>query len=187
LDEFAAIFMLINTSELRPYFSVPKALKNSLLGEMFEANLPINVNEAQFFDYELLNKFFTAKVFYEWVNECSEKELLKNYAIQPGIFHSKLYALDWVCYAAAELARLLKKKELTAQLLKLRHRLKYGIREELIELTYLEGIGRVRARKLYNAGIKSISQLKKADVQDIARIIGEKLATKIKEKLCREK
>jgi len=52
-------------------------------------------------------------------------------------------------YAAAELCRLLKTQKLE-ELNSLRLRVKYGIKAELVDLVRLRGIGRVRARMLYN-------------------------------------
>jgi helicase len=67
----------------------------------------------------------------------------------------------------------------------LEERLRYGVKNELLELTRLEGIGRVRARILYSYGFKTINDLKKAREQDIAKIpkLGPTLAKKIKEQL----
>jgi helicase len=48
----------------------------------------------------------------------------------------------------------------------------------------LEGIGRIRARALFNAGLKTISDLKKASVERIAKVLKSKsLAEKIKRQI----
>lgn len=51
------------------------------------------------------------------------------------------------------------------------------------ELAILEGVGKSKAKRLYDAGFKTIEAIKEADVEDIAAIkgIGAKLAEKIKE------
>ena len=58
-------------------------------------------------------------------------------------------------------------------------RVEYGAGPELLELIQIRGIGRVRARKLYTAGIRNLEDLRSADQNTIARIIGTKTAIKI--------
>jgi helicase len=77
----------------------------------------------------------------------------------------------------------MRKKDVLTPLRKLRVRIEKGVKEELLPLVSLEGIGRVRARKLYNAGFKTLEDLRKAPVESIARVIGEKIAIKIKNQL----
>ena len=64
----------------------------------------------------------------------------------------------------------------------LRKRIVYGIREELLELVDLKGVGRVRARNLYKKGFKIISDLKYADEKSLSKIdqIGPILAKDIR-------
>src|SRR3989454_2952330 len=61
----------------------------------------------------------------------------------------------------------------------------YGIKEELLELISLRGVGRVRGRALFQRGFKTLKDLQKANPSDLARIptIGPTLAMKIKEQV----
>ena len=70
-------------------------------------------------------------------------------------------------------------------LAKLRLRVKYGCKEELLPLVKLKGIGRVRARTLYKHGFKSISMLRKASIETLSRLpgIGINIAKQIKEQV----
>ncbi|MCX9080969.1 MAG: 50S ribosomal protein L32e [Candidatus Methanoperedens sp.] len=54
--------------------------------------------------------------------------------------------------------------------------------EAIKQLTTIEGVGKAKAKILYDAGFKTIESVKKANEDDIAQIkgIGEKLAQKIK-------
>jgi helicase len=61
----------------------------------------------------------------------------------------------------------------------LAQRVEYGASPELLELIQIRGIGRVRARKLYTAGIRGMEALLTADQNAIARIIGTKTAMKV--------
>ncbi|MCW1304959.1 MAG: hypothetical protein OH354_04230, partial [Candidatus Parvarchaeota archaeon] len=53
-------------------------------------------------------------------------------------------------------------------------------------LVKLEQIGRVRARILYDAGIKNIRDIKKVSFQRISRLLGEGIAAKIKKQVGEE-
>jgi len=70
-------------------------------------------------------------------------------------------------------------------LLELRTRVIYGINRQLIDLVSLKGVGRVKARLLYNKGYMSLEDIKKASVADLAKIrgIGRVLSTRILEQL----
>jgi helicase len=82
-----------------------------------------------------------------------------------------------------EFARILQFKLLIPELKKLRIRLKYGVREELLALLQLRGIGRVRARKLFSNGIKDVKGLKSADLITLSQILGKGIASDIKKQL----
>ncbi|MEO0073587.1 MAG: helix-hairpin-helix domain-containing protein [candidate division WOR-3 bacterium] len=71
---------------------------------------------------------------------------------------------------------------LTAELME---RVEHGVRAELLPLVRLEGVGRVRARILYNAGLRTIEDLRKASVENLMSLpyIGPKIAKKIKEQV----
>ncbi|MEM2917398.1 MAG: helix-hairpin-helix domain-containing protein, partial [Candidatus Bathyarchaeia archaeon] len=60
-----------------------------------------------------------------------------------------------------------------------------GVKKELLPLVRLEGVGRVRARVLYNAGLKSLEDLKVAPLEQLVGLplIGSKIAQKIKEQV----
>jgi replicative superfamily II helicase len=68
-------------------------------------------------------------------------------------------------------------------LLEARKRLKYGVKKELLELVELRGIGRVRGRRLYRSGMRSLPDLKRAPFSDVARVLGEVVAASVKGQL----
>jgi helicase len=55
----------------------------------------------------------------------------------------------------------------------------YGARQELMELVGIRGIGRVRARKLYDSGLRSIEDIRKADPVSLGGLLGTKTAEKL--------
>ena len=69
---------------------------------------------------------------------------------------------------------------------KLRLRVRYGVKEELLALIKLQGIGSVRARKLYAYGIKDLGDVKKADLTTLSQLLGKAVAESIQKQLGEE-
>ena len=82
-----------------------------------------------------------------------------------------------------ELSRILNKKAVLKEIKKVRIRLKYGVKEELLPLVQIKGIGRVRARMLYTSGVRSLEDLRKIPMTSLKRTLGEKTAESVKEQL----
>ena len=94
---------------------------------------------------------------------------------------------DWLLYSLGELAKLFKRVGLNSEIDVLRKRVESGVGKELIELTALQGVGRVRARSLHTAGYKSIEDIQEAPADNLALVekIGTALARKLKEQVSR--
>jgi helicase len=120
-----------------------------------------------------------------WITESSEISLSDNLKIESGDMHRMVQTAEWLLYCLRELAKQAGKAELLEELDILRKRVIYGIREELIDLVKIKGIGRIRARKLYNHGVKTLDDLSKIPVKKLAEIdkIGSTLADNIKSQL----
>lgn len=185
LTDFGLLYSLIQLNEFYPYFSVPSNKEKSLFLEMYSRKneLPCDIEKEQYVDHNLIKKFYSTLIFLDWINERKEQSILDDFNVQPGILYNKTQILDWLSYAAIELSKAISFEEKIASYSILRKRIKHGIKPELIELVELKGIGRVRARKLFNAGIKSINDLKKADILDLSKILGMELAKNIKKQL----
>jgi helicase len=182
---FSYLFILCNCSELMPWLSVPKAREPEAWEQvqLSKLQLPIDLDREMYFDMNLLKKFNTAEMLQKWIDESFEQAIMDEFKVQPGILHSKLLLCDWLCYSALEIAKLLGLEMHFAPLSKLRKRLKYGVREELLPLTEVRLIGRVRARKLWRSNIRSVSALKNADLKDLGRILGGAVAESVKRAL----
>ena len=188
-DAFAYIFSVVNTTEFQPLLSVPRA-KNAELWERLQEEkslLPINVDAEMFTDNELLEKYWVSLMLREWISEVREQEIMDSFKVQPGILRYKLDNADWLAYSALELSKILGFEQHFAPLNILRKRLKAGIKEELVPLCELRGIGRVRARRLFNAGVKSVAHVKKTDVKDLGKILSPKVAVSVKAQLSMKK
>ncbi len=117
-----------------------------------------------------------------WIAESSEISLSDNLKIESGDMHRMTETADWLLYCIREIAKQLDRVDLLDELDIIRKRINYGIREELLELVKIKGIGRIRARKLFKNGITNLNDLSKIPVKKLAEIdkIGSILADNIK-------
>jgi helicase len=121
-------------------------------------------------------------VMYSWINEMSDEQILERFGVEPGDLHRAVEAAEWLTYSFRELAWLLGLKKTARILDQLRLRIAMGIKPELLPLVSLEGIGRVRARSLFNAGFRSISSIAAASERELSKVpkIGDTIASRIK-------
>jgi helicase len=121
----------------------------------------------------------------EWVEETSDKALGDKMGVEPGDMHRIVEMGEWLAYSLYEVAKLLGREDLLPELYDLRTRIRYGVKEELLPLVALEGIGRVRARALHAAGLTDIGKIAGAPLNKIASIskIGPAVAEKLKDQL----
>ena len=87
--------------------------------------------------------------------------------------YNKISNADWMVYSCAELARISGFGR--SAVVRARVRLRYGIKEELLDLIRLEQIGRVRARLLYDHGITKAQQIP-ANRDAVIRLLGAEVA-----------
>jgi ATP-dependent DNA helicase len=121
----------------------------------------------------------------EWLRETSDRVLGDRLGVEPGDMHRIVEVSDWLAYSLYEVAKILRREDFLPELYNLRIRIRYGVKEELLPLVSLEGIGRVRARALYAAGLTDVSKVAKAPMAMLAAIskIGPSVAKKLKEQL----
>ena len=134
---------------------------------------------------EFLAELKCASALLDWIEEATEERILDSHRVEPGDLLRLVEIADWLLYSSHELAGLFGHKDLLKPIAILRRRVRSGIKEELVPLVTLEGIGRVRARMLYNNGMKTIEDLKRTSATDLMKIplIGPAVAKKIKEQV----
>jgi len=183
-DTYSLIHMISITLEMRPLLRVKKAeidyIERTL--EKYKGRFLVDVPDMFDDEYEwFLDSVKTSLFILDWANERDEDFILNNYSIRPGEIAAKLDIADWLLYTAEEFSRILKipRKELA----RLRMRLKYGAKEELLALLRMKNIGRVRARTLYNNGIRDVGDVKKAEYREMASLIGPKIAEDLKKQV----
>ncbi|MBI4894393.1 MAG: DEAD/DEAH box helicase [Candidatus Aenigmarchaeota archaeon] len=132
---------------------------------------------------EFVRSVKTTMLFESWMNEETDDKILTEYRVAPGEMRNRLDTTDWLVYSMQEIGLLLGHKSLLNEVRKLRVRLRYGIREELIPLVRLDQVGRLRARRLYRSGFKSLDDLRKATQESISKVVGPKVAASIKKQV----
>ncbi|MBN1539220.1 MAG: ATP-dependent DNA helicase, partial [Candidatus Thermoplasmatota archaeon] len=139
-------------------------------------------------DYEwFLNSVKTAMFLMEWIGEnqdrkeASEERMETLFNLGPGDVRNKVETAVWILYAMRELSRLFN-TGMTSDIDKVALRVENGIREELLPIIMIKGIGRVRARRLFDSGFDSMDNIRKATIPRLASVkgIGRQLAVQIK-------
>ncbi len=180
-DSIANLFMITNTKEMQPYVKVTEEAEENFFAyeHMIEGASASDMAEDNGFGYyDPLKPFSTAMMLNDWINEKGESETVKKYNTTPGALFSKITNADWLLYSAAELGRIMHVP--TRDIIEMRVRMRYGIKEELLDLIRLEQVGRVRARMLFNAGIKSVADIRnKESHEKIRKLFTKELAEKI--------
>jgi helicase len=139
-----------------------------------------------FADYDrVLQDMRSVMALHGWIDEWREEQLLSRLGVEPGDMHRAVDNADWLLHALEELSKLFKVPEMVRQSDILRRRVASGVSEELVDLTTISGVGRVRARALYTAGFKTLEDLKEAPADKLALVdkIGTAVARKIKEQV----
>ncbi|MGC8816685.1 MAG: ATP-dependent DNA helicase [Candidatus Hadarchaeum sp.] len=130
----------------------------------------------------LLAELKTARMLQAWINEVREDDIHEMFGVGAGDIRRSADTAKWLLYSAHELSSLFRIKPVMAPLRKLEQRVRHGIREELLELVQLRGIGRVRGRSLFRAGYRRLSDIEMASEQELSRVpyIGPEIARSIK-------
>ncbi|MCQ1536228.1 ATP-dependent DNA helicase [Methanosarcina sp. KYL-1] len=130
-------------------------------------------------EYEwFLGEVKTARLVLEWIRERPENELCVKFGIGEGDIRAIADIAEWIMHVAAQLAGLLGLKG-AKEAAGLEKRIHYGAGPELMELLDMKGVGRVRARKLYDAGFRSSADFAGAAPERVAAVVGPKIAERI--------
>jgi len=176
---FGFLHLISNCEEFFPKFS----LRNK---DYESASLLIENNSSELLEpiseYDCSRSLLALQA---WISESSELSLSDNLGIESGDMHRMTETANWLSYCLREISKHVERADLLEELGNLRKRIAYGIKEELLELVRVKGIGRVRARTLYKHGIKNLDDLAKIPVNKLAEIdkIGSTLADNIKSEL----
>ena len=189
VTDFTWLHLICHTSDMRPILR-PRKHDLEIVETYFEDHMDefaVPISQAEdYIDYEnFMGEVKTAMVLEAWINEVSEGDLMEHYNVQPGDRYSAVTNGEWLLYSALELAGILEMPEPRHHLRKLRDRVKHGVSEKMLPLVRLKGIGRVRAKVLYNSGFTTLGRLKRAELRQLTALptIGPRLARTIKEQV----
>ncbi|WP_178915757.1 ATP-dependent DNA helicase [Natronomonas gomsonensis] len=126
----------------------------------FCGDLPSEFEEERFDDW--LSALKTARMLEDWAGEVDEDEITERYGVGPGDIRGKVDTAEWLLGAAESLASELDLATVPA-VREARKRVQHGVGEELIDLAGVRGVGRKRARRLFDAGIETRADLREAD------------------------
>ncbi len=188
-EHFSLLQMISHTLEMRPLLRIKKKEEEIINEELTKNYHLLLEKEPSSFDIEydeFFNSIKTSLFFGDWVDEKNEDYLLEKYNVRPGEIRSKIESANWLIYAAKELAKINGDNLVAHELRKLREMVKNGVREELLPLLKLKGIGRVRARKLFSHGMKDLGHLRRTDLTSLTQIVGKATAESVKIQLGEE-
>ena len=176
---FGFLHLISNCEEFFPKFS----LRNK---DYESASLMIENNSSELLEpiseYDCSRSLLALQA---WITESSELSLSDSLSIESGDMHRMAEMANWLSYCLREISKHVERADLLEELDDLRRRIVYGIREELLDLVRVKGIGRVRARILYKHKIKNLDDLSKISTSKLAEIdkIGPTIADNIKSEL----
>jgi helicase len=126
----------------------------------FLGHVPSEFEEVAFEDW--LSALKTARLLEDWADEVDEGRITDRYGVGPGDIRGKVDTAEWLLGAAERLAA---ERDLAATVAvrEAKKRVADGVREELLDLTGVRGVGRKRARRLYEAGVETRADLREAD------------------------
>jgi helicase len=134
---------------------------------------------------EYLQSFRTLMTLWSWIHEASEEQILDRHGVEPGDLHRAVESSNWLLHSLAEVCKILGQSRLLGEIVILQQRVSYGVKPELLQLTTLDGVGRVRARSLYSAGYTDLKLLRAVSIDRLAMVtkIGSSMARNIKKQL----
>jgi helicase len=112
----------------------------------------------------------TATVLEAWIAETPIVEITERHGIGAGDLRNRVEDADWLLFSLGRLATAFQRR-LGRPIDDLSLRVRYGVKEELLDLVRLHGIGRVRARRLFAAGFVDREALRNAPIDRIEQAL----------------
>lgn len=190
-SDLAIMFWVASSPEFRTFYP-PKSKRKGWMDMLEEKMDELHISHI---DESYINPLMTAMVLvgtkdhpYAWIKETNIESLENFWSIQAGDLQGIVGAsgsADWIMYAFSVIASILKNKELAQRCKELKTQIRYGVKKELIDLVAIRGVGRVRARGLWNAGYKNAYDLANVNVEQLSKVgingryLGEKIASQL--------
>ncbi len=152
---------------------------------MWMDRLLVDPDDIEDYDYEYFRSDLkTAVLINDWMDEVPEETITDSMGIGPGDIRAKVDRMDWIIYAMSEIAYIFNPDAIT-KIRPLATRIRYGVKEELSDLVSLRGVGRSRARVLFNAGYRTKDDIAAAEESVLAAMpkVGPALARSMKDQV----
>ena len=120
----------------------------------------------------------TALVLSDWADEVGEAMICERFGINPGDIYSFVESVQWLVHAASRLSSRFA-PHLAGPVRDMEVRVRSGVKAELLPLVALRGVGRVRARRLFNNGIMGTDGIREAGIDRVASVVGRGIAEQI--------
>jgi helicase len=162
-----------------------EALRDEAIARAGEFLTPLDEDTEFIPETRFIQALRTAHMLDEWIEETQEDHLCQGYGVGPGDVRRFIDAAEWLLYSMEQLAGLNGMLQTRHLLKNLRQRVNYGIKEELLDLVNLKGIGRVRARSLALKGYGTLSAIRDASLKELSAVplIGPRIAESLKKQV----
>jgi helicase len=185
LSDFGMLYIIAVSPDM-PSLLVRRREEEQLesLLDVYYSEIPGTMDDAYIPSWEeYLSRLKTALFLYDWINEKPEQEIVEKYDLGPGDIRSLAETAEWIAHGLKKVSLMLEGIDsyVTQKLETIEIRLRYGVKEDIMELLAIPGVGRVRARRLYLAGFRTIEDIAKAIPSQLKKIegIGDALSVRL--------
>ncbi len=183
-SDLALLHLISSTPDMPPLYLGSRDyewLESEYEARRNEFLLPASEDDPVLFE-KFLAELKTALLLKAWIEEEREDDIHERFGVGAGDIRRMAETAEWLLHSAHSIARLFKVRHALTPLRKLMERVRYGVREELLGLVQLEGIGRVGAGSLFRGGFRTLRDIALASEAALASLpyIGREIARSIK-------
>jgi replicative superfamily II helicase len=113
-----------------------------------------------------------ASMMQDYIDEVEPSLVFERFRIGEGDLHTAADRADWLIYSLMEVAELTGHLKILPSLDVLDMRVSKGVKEELLSLASIRGIGAKRARSLWEQGVKTRDQFEKLTEPQRDKMLG---------------
>ncbi|MEB2837119.1 MAG: DEAD/DEAH box helicase [Desulfurococcales archaeon] len=167
----AQLLYIIAASPDMPRVSVTRREAEELLDELLD-RAPEVYDLIDYVGWDESSAVKETLILLDWIEEVPEDRIVSKYDVWPGDLYSLTDTGRWLARALSAVAEAMGHPGVAGRLRVLGSRIRHGVKQELLELLSIPGIGRVRARRLYNAGYRSLADLASAEPSRLLAVPG---------------
>ncbi|MEN2999907.1 MAG: DEAD/DEAH box helicase [Acidilobaceae archaeon] len=154
-------------------FPVSRKEEEALMEEVLSLSPHVFEEVIDWEEPEEVRAVKVALILRSWVEEVPEDVIVQKFNVGPGDVAVLVDNATWIASGLSRISRLMEVPvELADKLKLMESRIRHGVKPELLPLVAIPRIGRVRARRLYNAGYRGIHDLATASPEELLKISG---------------